>query len=487
MFKQSGIWSGSSNKISGINERGENTNVFNIAYTTQGTEGPVVILIHGFLLNRQEFFALQSLLSPFCRTVAIDLLGMGDSSKLLSGGTDLYTWKNDVDYIKAMAEDLYPDERYLIVGDHWGSCVGFTYASLYPDDLFGVVNINSILDSTSMSLTERQIARWGKTGNLVFDTIMEGFETTISSVFRSFTSKPCLWSEECYQIFLFPYYNWKLEGGNEVTYTTTSNIPVNVNTTIDSNSIGSGGIDRAFRDATRNVSEDITADISDDGVVNSSNAVDTAYVDRTVQNEINSGLSNTPRGNVRSESVATTTTLNPLAGTQIDVMGSRANVSVPANVNVTKQIRLNDGEQRMRAEIDQHAVRVLSERTRSAYRERTRQLSLRNREGIDYSRVGVPQAFITSCRYSLATQGIGWKMMNKLRVPVRVTEIDNEGQFVVIENPKKIANIIMEFIINLVGVRVLPNQFNGYEQKPATSICAWSKEVNSMYSYTATV
>lgn len=514
MAKRSAYWSGSfNNRLSGIDESGQRSNFFNIAYTTQGNAGPVVLMIHGFLVNRQEFFALQSLLSPYCRTIAIDLLGMGDSTKLFTGGTDLYSWKNDVAYIKAMMDSIYPNEQFLIIGDHWGSSIGFTYASLHQGDLFGVVNINSVVGSNMMGLTERQISRWSQLNTETFASTLQGFETTLSNTFRSFTTKPCVWSDKCLQVFLTPYYKWRSAGGKDITYTSTTTVPVDVSRSINTGTVGVGGVQSAVQQMTSDVSRDIAADIADDGVVDSSNVIDTAVVGPGVQRSLNTGLSmsqvnasldpstpatignmttrglpSIPVGSVKAQRTATTTTIAPTAGSgvNLNVRGGTTDVTVPAVVSVTKETDVSTGGKRMVADIDDHAVRVLSERARSSYRERTKPLTVDNDEGINYNRVLVPQMFITSCRHSLGVQGIGWKMMNELNqnTKVRVVELDHEGQLVVIENPKKIANIVIEFIANLIGASRLAARFDGYDQKPATSMCSWVRDSDVMYSYT---
>ena len=60
---------------------GEITNMMNIAYTLWGDKGPIVLFLHGVPTNRRQYYPMQKLMSPFCRTISIDMLGMGESDK----------------------------------------------------------------------------------------------------------------------------------------------------------------------------------------------------------------------------------------------------------------------------------------------------------------------------------------------------------------------------------------------------------------------
>ena len=57
-------------------------NLFNIAYTEWGDKGPLVLFIPGVPSNRDfGWYEIQKRMSPFCRTISIDMLGMGESDK----------------------------------------------------------------------------------------------------------------------------------------------------------------------------------------------------------------------------------------------------------------------------------------------------------------------------------------------------------------------------------------------------------------------
>jgi len=58
-----------------------------IAYTVAGTRGPVVMLLHGVPTNREQWVPVMRVLARWCRVIAIDLPGMGESWKPLSNLT----------------------------------------------------------------------------------------------------------------------------------------------------------------------------------------------------------------------------------------------------------------------------------------------------------------------------------------------------------------------------------------------------------------
>lgn len=69
---------------------------FDIAYTAMGDRGVPVLFLHGVPTNRRQWYPVQRLCAPFCRTLSIDMLGMGKSSKPTDYATardDFERWK----------------------------------------------------------------------------------------------------------------------------------------------------------------------------------------------------------------------------------------------------------------------------------------------------------------------------------------------------------------------------------------------------------
>ncbi len=73
-----------------VEENGEKiqTDEMIIALTQWGDKGPIVLFLHGVPTNRRQWRPVQERLAPFCRTIAIDMLGMGESDKPLQYGKD---------------------------------------------------------------------------------------------------------------------------------------------------------------------------------------------------------------------------------------------------------------------------------------------------------------------------------------------------------------------------------------------------------------
>ena len=138
----------------------KSTNKFQIGYTQWGDRGPVVLLLHGVPTNRLAKLPIQELLSPFCRTIAIDMLGMGgeETSKpqlygqnkqmsVYDGTPDdpkAWDWINDCSYIKKLMMTIYPGERFFFQADDWGGGILSHYIDLYPNDLLGAIWVDPI-------------------------------------------------------------------------------------------------------------------------------------------------------------------------------------------------------------------------------------------------------------------------------------------------------------------------------------------------------
>ncbi|MGH7961086.1 MAG: alpha/beta fold hydrolase, partial [Candidatus Binatia bacterium] len=57
------------------------TNTFDIAYTKIGDKGPLVLFLHGVPTNRTQWEHIQHYVARFARTISIDMLGMGESTR----------------------------------------------------------------------------------------------------------------------------------------------------------------------------------------------------------------------------------------------------------------------------------------------------------------------------------------------------------------------------------------------------------------------
>ncbi len=108
-----------------------------ISYSVQG-QGTAVVLLHGFLENRLmwDFYVLH--LSKKYRIITIDLLGHGESE---SRGY-VHSMEENADVVHAVLSELRI--RKCVIGGHsMGGYVALSFAELYPDNVKGLMLINS--------------------------------------------------------------------------------------------------------------------------------------------------------------------------------------------------------------------------------------------------------------------------------------------------------------------------------------------------------
>lgn len=136
------------------------TNQFEVGYTQWGDRGPVCLLIHGVPTNRRAKLPVQELLSPFCRTIAVDMLGMGgegtsmpqfygkkEGMSIYDGKPDdpsAWDWVHDCDYVHELMQKLYPGEKFFYQADDWNGAVLSHYTVQYPDDLLGAIWVDPV-------------------------------------------------------------------------------------------------------------------------------------------------------------------------------------------------------------------------------------------------------------------------------------------------------------------------------------------------------
>ena len=134
------------------------TNIFEIPYTLWGDKGPICVLLHGVPTNREAKMYIQELLSPFCRTIAFDMLGMGEASmpqfygknkgmSVFDGKPDdskAWDWINDVGYIAGMMDELFPDEQFFFQSDDWAGGILSHYIAQRPDEVLGAIWVDPI-------------------------------------------------------------------------------------------------------------------------------------------------------------------------------------------------------------------------------------------------------------------------------------------------------------------------------------------------------
>ena len=108
-----------------------------ISYSDIG-KGTAIVLLHGFLENREMWNPIVEILSQKYRLICIDLLGHGDSESL----GYVHTMEDNADVVHAVLSEL--KIRKAIFGGHsMGGYVSLAFAELYPEKVKGLMLINS--------------------------------------------------------------------------------------------------------------------------------------------------------------------------------------------------------------------------------------------------------------------------------------------------------------------------------------------------------
>lgn len=108
-----------------------------VHYTSSGS-GPAVLLLHGFLEDLTMWDDLEREFSKKNRVVRIDLLGHG----LTDNQGEVHSMEDQAEMVKTVLEELKID-RYVVIGHSMGGYIALAMAELYPEDLTGLVLMNS--------------------------------------------------------------------------------------------------------------------------------------------------------------------------------------------------------------------------------------------------------------------------------------------------------------------------------------------------------
>jgi pimeloyl-ACP methyl ester carboxylesterase len=108
-----------------------------IAYTVSG-KGTAVVLLHGFLENKNMWNAIVPELTMKNRVITIDLLGHGDTECL----GYVHSMEDNADIVHAVLHDL-KIRKAAIIGHSMGGYVAMAFAELYPEMMKGIVLLNS--------------------------------------------------------------------------------------------------------------------------------------------------------------------------------------------------------------------------------------------------------------------------------------------------------------------------------------------------------
>ena len=117
----------------------------NIAYVEAG-EGDPIVLLHGNPTSSYLWRNVIPHLERLGRVIAPDLIGQGDSDKLLaSQGSEPYTFQVAYDYLAGLLDELGINKNVTLVIHDWGSALGFHWAQMHADAIRGVAYMEGIV------------------------------------------------------------------------------------------------------------------------------------------------------------------------------------------------------------------------------------------------------------------------------------------------------------------------------------------------------
>lgn len=198
------------------------TDDFEIAWTKVGDAGPLVLLIHGVPCNRAQWEEVQRHLGRFCETISIDMLGMGESTKPRlygrrhddpaagAGPNDLWHWDKDVDYIEQLMQHEYPDRKFVLIADDWGSGIASHYAARHSDRLHALIQMDAVAFDGYPVNEIQAIGRASQIpntpdGDAMFAQAFGAFDQTLVQILKSMVRDPGVYNQYKLRLLTFPY------------------------------------------------------------------------------------------------------------------------------------------------------------------------------------------------------------------------------------------------------------------------------------------
>lgn len=115
-----------------------------MAYVEAG-EGDPIVFVHGNPASSYIWRNIMPYLTDLGRCIAPDLIGMGDSDKLVTAGPGSYRLVDHRRYLDALLEAIGVKDNVTLVGQDWGSTLIFDWANRHRDRVKGIVHMESIV------------------------------------------------------------------------------------------------------------------------------------------------------------------------------------------------------------------------------------------------------------------------------------------------------------------------------------------------------
>jgi len=115
-----------------------------MAFVEVGTGDPIVFL-HGNPTSSYLWRNVIPHLRDQGRCIAPDLIGMGDSEKLVPSGPDRYRFVEHRSHLDELLAGLGVERNVTLVVHDWGSALGFDWARRHPDAVAGIAYMEAIV------------------------------------------------------------------------------------------------------------------------------------------------------------------------------------------------------------------------------------------------------------------------------------------------------------------------------------------------------
>ena len=115
-----------------------------MAYIDEGTGDPIVFL-HGNPTSSYLWRNVMPYMENKGRLIAIDMIGMGDSEKLVNTADGSYSLAENSQYTFALLKALEVSNNVTLVLHDWGSGVGFNWANTHRDAVKAIVFMEAIV------------------------------------------------------------------------------------------------------------------------------------------------------------------------------------------------------------------------------------------------------------------------------------------------------------------------------------------------------
>ena len=117
---------------------------YHMAYVDEG-EGDPIVFLHGNPTSSYLWRNVIPHVTRLGRCIAPDLIGMGDSDKLVDSGPRSYRFIEHRRFLNGFLEALNIRENVLLVGHDWGSALAFDWAFRNPEKVRAMAYMEAIV------------------------------------------------------------------------------------------------------------------------------------------------------------------------------------------------------------------------------------------------------------------------------------------------------------------------------------------------------